>query len=145
MEITEYEILNGLGGSCCGIKYVIENPGRKNGEAEILFRTVDETLQEIRQLFLDWGLHDEDPIVHLNIFYPNGKGLNESRRENMGNGVGGMVLNQISDTAVSRGRQAIYVFTIKKSMQAFLRKNGFHTFGYKNTLFAKKLGEHDSE
>lgn len=65
------------------------------GDAQIIFIYVHDTLAEVQLVLLSHGLRPEDKIVQLNTFYPNGRGLNEITGEHMRRGVGTVMLDPL--------------------------------------------------
>ena len=126
-----------------GYRYKIVSPegtSPTGDAAELIYITANDALAEVRSFLLAHGLAAEDRIVHLNQFYPNGRGLDEATSENMRQGVGGAVLKYLEAKAVEQGARAMYVYTVKISMQNFLSKNGFENPGFKNS-YVKIFGE----
>ena len=115
------------------------------GDAQLIYKNADETIEEVRSVLLAHGLQLGDRIVQLNEFYPNGRGLDEEVGEGMRKGVGTSVLADLEVRAIAQGAKAVYAFSMKPSMQSFLKKMGFEVFGPKNCHHIKILEKQTGE
>lgn len=125
-----------------GSAYEIAVPGREGrGEAQLIFRPAVEYLKDTSNyaIFAALGLTDQDTVAHLNEFYPNGKGLKEKDAPEMRQGVGSATLEFLMSEAKKQNAKIMLVFSGKQSMQSFLQKKGFTSFGAKNLLHVKTL------
>ncbi|GEM_PF-5410276 len=123
-----------------GYQYKIPASGdRPEGEAQLIYKRVSDTLPEVQSILSNHGLQPDDKIAHLNEFYPNGRGRDEEVGEHMREGVGTAALDFLIGQCISQGAKAIYVFSVTSSMQSFLSKKEFETFGPNNCHHVKIL------
>ena len=108
-----------------GYEYkILHTDGEREGDAQLIYKQVDDLPPDLQSVLLNQRLALNDKVAQLNKFYPNGSGLNEEKRENMGRGVGTRVLQHLEIQAINKGAKAIFVYTLKKSAQNFFQKSG---------------------
>lgn len=109
-----------------GIRYKIEFPDGREGDAEVVFRPISAnpeplTVTGLKQL----GLNSSSLEAYLRAFFPNGRLLDETTGEHMRQGVGTAVFETILKDSAEHSAQVIYVITDNTSMRNFLEKRSF--------------------
>ncbi len=106
-----------------------KNPERKEGEVELIFKTLEDARKIEGEGFFcvltKKGIKLTDDIIQINKYYPNDEGADKDINKNMKQGFGTEILSFILEEVKTERAKVLYVDTWKKEMKNFIWKRGF--------------------